>query len=206
MSAETMLRFKMKNMTADSHDAPQNDPYAYWCPQCWRFVLDCTHLPDVGKLIQGVQAGHGSVGPADLIPAARKELRQQTNDRVFVIHNQKAGRLNHGGILVIIEVRVIAARRWSAGAPPNPPDLDSPAHRPTIERSPTFSEGRLDHRDEAASFAGLSARPSLCRRLLYAAAWPGPLRSRGSIPGSNPDQAGVAAKTFLSLHTKRRNL
>ena len=31
-------------MIPDPHDAPQNDPYAYWCPRCWRFVLDCTHL------------------------------------------------------------------------------------------------------------------------------------------------------------------
>src|SRR5438132_3903133 len=44
MSAETMLGFAMKNMIADSHDAPQNEPYPYWCPPCWRFVLDCIHL------------------------------------------------------------------------------------------------------------------------------------------------------------------
>src|SRR6267378_4272680 len=31
-------------MISDHHDVPQNDPYAYWCPRCWRFVLDCTHL------------------------------------------------------------------------------------------------------------------------------------------------------------------
>src|SRR6266446_3189350 len=70
---------------------------------------------DIRKLVQGVQAYPGPVGPADLIAAARKELRQQTNDRVFVIYNQKAGRLNHF-VILSIETRVIAARRWSAGA------------------------------------------------------------------------------------------
>ena len=32
--------------TSDSYlgDALHNNPKAYWCPHCWTFTLDCSHL------------------------------------------------------------------------------------------------------------------------------------------------------------------
>src|SRR2546426_7771870 len=66
-------------MIPDPHDAPQNDPYAYWCPRCWRFVLDCTHLawPPGGeaRATEGLAVPLRGIRPKAENPGTRSQHR-----------------------------------------------------------------------------------------------------------------------------------